>query len=273
MSPRGKRRSEAQRRHDHLPHKACHDHGAYSAAWMRTQRERAHAAEMDMVQNKNMLASAQNQVCPLSTVNGVEIDLMTCQVLRLEQTLSLRASKVDELSQALDSKEGELWASTAQCSTLTEKNSSLHRDVDRLRKKCNRAEETHSRAIERAVDTARKHFESANTRRIKRPDGRIEDWVRDLVVELVALDGVPTAKVPSVIDWVRRCFVPEETGDGHDQDGDDERKQTISDRSVRRIMAESYVKAFLRAAHVFSKAPCQCQTYNPMNDELNFDNV
>lgn len=163
----------------------------------------------------------------------------------------MKASRIGELSQALNDKEGELRASTAQCLTLTEKVSSLHRDVNRLKKRCIRVEVTRSQAIERAVDTARRHFESANTRRIKRPDGRIEDWVRNLVVELVALDGVPTAKVPSVIDRVRRSFVPKETGDGRDKDGDEERKQTISDRSVRRIMAESYVKAFLRAALLF----------------------
>lgn len=185
--------------------------------------------------------------------------------------LSSKTSRIDELSQALESKDEEFQASAAQCSMLTEKVSSLHRDVDRLRKRCNRVEETHFQAIERAVNTAREHFESANTRRIKRPDGRIEDWVRHLVIELVALDGVPTAKVPSVIDRVRRSFTPKETSDGPDQDGDDERKQTISDRSVRRIMAESYVKAFLRAAHLFSKTPCQCWTYNSINKKLTFD--
>ena len=35
---------------------------------------------------------------------------------------------------------------------------------------------------------------------MKRPDGQIEDWVRDLIVELVALDGVPTVKVPHLVN-------------------------------------------------------------------------
>jgi len=69
---------------------------------------------------------------------------------------------------------------------------------------------------------------------MKHPDGRIEDWVHDLVVELVALDGVPTAHVPQVIERVRRSFTRERSGDeGGNQDSDD--NQTISDCSVRRV--------------------------------------
>ena len=125
--------------------------------------------------------------------------------------------------------------------------------------KCNRAAETRSQAVEAAVDRARKHFESTNTKRIKRPDGRIEDWVRDLVVELVSLDGVPTEKVPQVIERVRRSFIMEGSGDERGgQDGGDARKEKISDRSVRRILVEAYVKAFLRAGELFHRAPCQC---------------
>jgi hypothetical protein len=85
---------------------------------------------------------------------------------------------------------------------------------------------------------------------VKQPDGRIEDWVCHLVVELVALDGVPTAKVPQVIDRVRRSFTQTESGD-------DDKKQTISDRSVRRMMVEAYVKAFMYMGKLFGAAPCQ----------------
>lgn len=171
------------------------------------------------------------------------------QVARLREKLSSKESTINDLSRTLGNKEVELEASTECCSRLTTKVSSLQRDLHRFKMRDNRADEVCSRAVERAVDRTRKRFEEANTKRIKRPDGRIEDWVRNLVVELVALDKVPTAKVPQVIERVRCCFVPKGSGDAHDdrvECGD--QKQTISDRSVRRIMVESYVKAFLRAA-------------------------
>jgi hypothetical protein len=120
--------------------------------------------------------------------------------------------------------------------------------------RCDWAEETRSHAVEKAVDRVRKRFETVNTRTVKRPDGRIEDWVRDLVVELVSLDGVPTEKVPQVIERVRHSLI---AGDGGSEPDSDAQKQTISDRSVRRILVEAYVKAFLRAGELFHRAPCQ----------------
>jgi len=120
-----------------------------------------------------------------------------------------------------------------------------------------RAKQTCSRTVEDAIARVRRHYESAETKRVKHPDGRIEDWVRDLVVELVALDGVPTAHVPQVIERVRQSFTRMKSGDGDgNQDSDD---QTISDRSVRRIMCESYTEAFMYAAKLFGAAPCQCR--------------
>ena len=65
---------------------------------------------------------------------------------------------------------------------------------------------------------------------MKRPDGRIEDWVRDLVVELVALDGVPTAKVPNVIARVRRSFAPKRNSGDSDGRGTTTVNLTTADR-------------------------------------------
>jgi len=107
---------------------------------------------------------------------------------------------MNRLQQALDSKDKELQRSAAGCSKLDNTISSLRRDVHRLQTRCDRAEETCSHQVEKAVERVRKRYESAKTRRVKRPDGRIEDWVRDLVVELVSLDGVPTAKVPHLVN-------------------------------------------------------------------------
>jgi hypothetical protein len=135
-----------------------------------------------------------------------------------------------------------------------------------------RAGETLSRSIEKAVDRARRHFDSANIKKVKRHDGRIEDWVRDLVVELVAIDGVPTAKVPQVIGRVWRSFVLKENdGDSEGQPGSDVREQNISDRSVRRMLVEAYVKAFLHTAELFNRTPCQYWDLCPLiEDELTF---
>lgn len=141
----------------------------------------------------------------------------------------MKASMAANVQQALDRDERELRESR-------DRTSSLRRDVHRLKARCDRAEETRSQAVEKAVTRARKHFESAETKRVKRPDGRIEDWVRDLVVELVALDGVPTAKVPQVINRVRHCFAQESDNGCNNQGGNDSKNQTISDHSVRRIM-------------------------------------
>ena len=79
---------------------------------------------------------------------------------------------------------------------------------------------------------------------------------RDPVAELAALDGFPTARVPQVIsERVRWCFTWDESGDGEsDRDKDD--SQTISDRSVWRMVWESYVDTFMYAAKLFGAAPC-----------------
>jgi septal ring factor EnvC (AmiA/AmiB activator) len=103
------------------------------------------------------------------------VNLEAHQVARLQEKLSLRESTINALSKTLDSKEKELQNSAAQSSTLKERVSSLCQDVHRFRIRCARAEEAHSHAVEKAVDRARKQFESRNSKRIKRPDGRIED--------------------------------------------------------------------------------------------------
>ena len=165
---------------------------------------------------------------------------------------------MDGLLEVVSNEQEELQRSNARCLELDNVVDSLRHNIDRSRKRCSRAKETRCHEIEKAVNRARTQFESAGTKQVKRPDGRIENWVRNLVVELVALDSVPTAKVPQVIERVRCNFAPK--GDEHDDQARvDARKQTISDRSVRRIMVESYVKAFLRAAQLFSEAPCQCR--------------
>ena len=190
------------------------------------------------------------------------------QVIQLQGKLSTEESRNGELLQALNSEGKQLQKSTERCSELMNTASSLRRNVHRSEMRYHRAKETRCHAIEKAVDRARMEFESSETKTVKRPDGRIEDWVRHLVVELVALDGVPTAKVPQVIERVRRNFSPNGNVPG-DQVGGNAKKQTISDRSVRRMLVESYVKAFLWAAELFNEAPCQyCNLYHPKNSIL-----
>ena len=223
------------------------------------QKKRIYAAEADAERSRKVLVSTKNQVCPPIGLKRKCANPETCQLAPLEERLSSKQSKINELSCALDRKEEELQKSTTQCSRLNERISSLERNVHRFRARCDRAEEKRSHAVEAAIDRTRKQFESANSRRVKRPDGRIEDWVRDLVVELVSLDGVPTEKVPQVIERVRRSFIAEETSKSDGRTGGNSKKEMISDRSVRRILVEVYVKAFLRAGELFHRAPCQCQ--------------
>lgn len=175
-----------------------------------------------------------------------------------------------ELQRALDSKDEELQKCDAHCSELNNTVSSLRRDVHMFKMRCDRAEETCSHEVERAVERVRKCYKGAETKRLKRPDGRIEDWVHDLVVELVALDGVPTLKVLQVIDRVWSSF----TQKSHYKcGGDDNDKQTISDRSVRRIMVEAYVKAFLYSAKLFRASPCQCRDIYLIAGKLTSDGM
>ena len=182
---------------------------------------------------------------------------------------------MNKLSQTLGEKEKELRDSAERCSRLTSRVSSLRQHVHRYRMRSVRGEETHSHTVEKAVERARNHLESASTKRVKRPDGRIEDWVRDLVVELVALDGVPTARVPKVIARVRHSFALEGNGDDHNgQTGGDTEEQTISDRSVRRMLVESYIKAFMHTAELLTRAPCQSgNLYRFIRNELTFDRI
>ena len=77
MSPKSKKhRSEAQHQHDLLLNKSRHDPVAYSAASLEgmakrveQQRERAHAARMDVDDSKRALVSAEDQVHRLLSIN------------------------------------------------------------------------------------------------------------------------------------------------------------------------------------------------------------
>ena len=156
------------------------------------------------------------------------------------------------MKQALASTKWDLQKSTAKGLELGDNISTLPQGVHRFKMRYDRAKEMCSHTVEDTVARTRRHYRNAERKRMKHPDGRIEDWVRDLVVEL---NGVPMAHVPQVIERVRRSFTQERSGDeGGNQDSDD--NQTISDRSVQRMMCESYIKAFMYAAKLFRVAPC-----------------
>ena len=94
------------------------------------------------------------------------------EITRLEEELSTKDSKIAELSQALDDEREQLRKSTARCWELTNTISSLRRDVHRFKARCDQENETRSQAIEKAVEKARKEFESTGDKRVKHPDGR-----------------------------------------------------------------------------------------------------
>ena len=109
------------------------------------------------------------------------------------EELHSKESAMNELYRALKSKEKELQKSAARCSELANRVPSLSQDVRRLKMRCDRAGGARSRAIEKAIDRVRKHYESVRTKRVKHPNGRIEDWVRNLEFNggrLVASDPI-----------------------------------------------------------------------------------
>ena len=90
------------------------------------------------------------------------------------------------ISNELKSKNEALEKISKDYSRLRDRTSKLHKEVGILRTKTLRASGQRSRATEAAVAKAVREFEArSHDLRIKRPDGRIENWVRDLSCRLI----------------------------------------------------------------------------------------
>jgi predicted nuclease with TOPRIM domain len=90
-----------------------------------------------------------------------------------------------KVSDELESKTQALKKTSIDHSRLQDRVSKLHKEVRRLRAKTLCALQQRSRAVDAAVTKATDRFNAeSNPCRIKRLDGRIENWVRDLVCRL-----------------------------------------------------------------------------------------
>ena len=101
------------------------------------------------------------------------------------------------VSNELKSKSEALEKVSKDYSGLRDRTSKLHKEVRILRTKTLRAPGQHSRATEAAIAKVVREFEAeSHDLRIKRPDGRIENWVRDLSCRLSAGHRSPFAIYP-----------------------------------------------------------------------------
>ena len=160
------------------------------------------------------------------------------------------------MSSELESKAKALENMSNDHSRLRDRTSKLHKEVRRLRKKTLRLVEQRTHAVEAALAKAADEFKmDSHTWRIKRPDGRIEDWVRDLTCKLIAVHHVPASRTPGVISDVFQALKTHVSGpDGMDIDGVDPRLEKFSDRSARRFPIEHHVKGKIRVAKEFKAA-------------------
>lgn len=117
-------------------------------------------------------------------------------------------------------------------------------------------------AVEAAIAKAADEFKAhPHTWRIKRPDGRIENWVRDLTCRLIAIRHVPASQTPGVISDVLHALEADAGGldttdnDDIDPHPDKSHPDKFSDRSARRFPLEHHVKGKIQVAKEFKDAP------------------
>lgn len=156
-------------------------------------------------------------------------------------------------------------------SRLRAHSSKLHKEVRALRTKSLRGREQRSRAAKAAAMKAvRKFKEHSIVWRIKRPDGRIENWVRDLSCRLITVHHLPASQTPGAISDILQT-IKANTSDHGGTDDDDadthanpDDKETFSDRSARRFPLEGHVMGKIKLAREFKAAPGQ------LSDTLSF---
>ena len=142
---------------------------------------------------------------------------------------------------------------------LQERAEKVKTETKRLRVKVHRAPAQRSHAVKVAVSKAVKSLsvESA-TWRIKRPDGRIENWVRELSCKLVAVRHLPATQAPGAISDILQAIKAHTTGtddDGTDAAADHGEVKMFSDRSARRFLLEGHVMGKIQTAKEFKAAP------------------
>lgn len=192
----------------------------------------------------------------------------------------MEPTKTDRLRERLwaseAAREGQRKADTAMHDELTGKNKALEKDclrlrkrtsklqkeVRNLRKKARRAPGQRSREVEAAVAKAADEFkEHSNVWRIKRPDGRIENWVRDLACRLMTVHHLPATHTPGAISDVLQAIKANTSDCDGANDGsvdpcaDPGRKETFSDRSARRFPLEGRIMGEMMLAEELKATP------------------
>jgi len=145
-------------------------------------------------------------------------------------------------------------------SRLQDRTSKLHREVRRLRIKTLRAPGQRYRAVEAAIaeTAASESGAQSNIWRIKRPDGRIENWVRDLSCRLIAVRHLPASQTPGAISDIIQAIKAKTGGhNGADNNphANPSSEETFSDRSARRFPLEGHAMGKIRAVEDFKAAP------------------
>jgi len=166
------------------------------------------------------------------------------------------------VSNELKSKSEALEKVSKDYSGLRDRTSKLHKEVRILRTKTLCAPGQHSRATEAAVAKAVRESEAEfHDLRIKRPDGRIENWVRDLSCRLITVRHLPASQTPGAISDMLRA-IRANTGDHDRTDNDNVNTypdlgdgETFSDRSARRFPLEGHVMGKIQLAQDFKAAP------------------
>ena len=146
------------------------------------------------------------------------------------------------------------------CSQSQDHISKLHKEVRRLRAKAVRAPGQRAHAVEAAISKATNNFE-ADAWRIKRPDGRIENWVRDLSCKLISIRHLPASQTPGAIFDILQAIKAHTCGRNKTDDDDVDTgvdpgdMKPFSDRSARRFPLEGHVMGKIQVAKEFKAMP------------------
>ena len=134
-----------------------------------------------------------------------------------------------------------------------DRTSKLQREVRSLRKKVLRAPEQRSHAVKVAVArTASELGSHSNVSKIKHPNGRIKNWVRDLTCRLITVHHIPATQAPGVVSEVMRA-IRANTGNNCDHDSGEE--EIFSDRLARRFPLEGCIMGEMMVAEELKTVP------------------
>lgn len=220
-------------------------------------QERAGVAERDAEVNKQLAEERQEQARIFIVYEYVTDSWDKKKVNRLKERLVTfeNEHKGQRQTNAATSNKLESKNETPgrDCLRYQDRTSKLQREVRNLRKKVLRAPGQRSHAVEVAVTrTASELGGHSNVWKIKHPNGRIKNWIRDLTCRLITVHHIPATQAPGVVSEVIRALRAN-TGDDCNLDADEE--ETFSDRSARRFPLEGCIMGEMMVAEELKTAP------------------